>query len=175
MIAQVIGIDDVINVTPTLDTSAYASGDRLGSIHTISGAFRNIDRSFDPVTSTDSVNKKKQGHVILQSITVIDQAKQSQPMTIMFFNSSPTVASADNAAIDISDAEMIAKCIGVVSFDATYLALAANSVATKTNIGLLLEQSASATDQNIYAVVVIGGAATYTASSLLFQYGFLQD
>lgn len=175
MIAQVIGIDDVITVTPTLDTNAYASGDRLGSIHTITNAFRNLNRDFDPVTATDSANQKKSGKCVLQSITVIDQAKQSQPFTIMFFSSSPTVASADNAAIDISDAEMIAKCIGVVSFDATYLALAGNSVATKTNIGLILKQSTSAANQHLYAVVVIGGAATYAASSLQFQYGFYQD
>lgn len=176
MIAEIIGIDDVIDVVPTLDTSAYASGDRLGTVHTISNGFRKIYRTtLDPVTPTSSIQQLQSGKVILQSITIIDQAKQSQPIDIMFFSSSPTVASADNAAIDISDAEMDAKCIGVVSFDASYVALAANSVASKTNIGLLLKQSASSTDNHIYAVCVIRGAATYAASSLRFKYGFLQD
>lgn len=176
MIAEVIGIDDVVDVVPTLDTSAYASGDRLGSIHTISNAFRKIARTtLDPITPTNSIFQGQAGKVVLQSITIIDQAKQSQPIDIMFFTSSPTVASADNAAIDISDSEMDAKCIGVVSFDASYVALAANSVASKTNLGLLLKQSASATDNNLYAVCVIRGAATFAASSLRFKYGFLQD
>lgn len=176
MIAEVIGIDDVIDVVPTLDTNAYASGDRLGSIQTISSAFRKIQRTtLDPITPTSSDFQGQAGKVVLQSIVVIDQAKQSQPIDILFFSSSPTVASADNAAIDISDAEMDAKCIGVVSFDATYVALAANSIAAKTNLGLVLKQSTSAANNHIYAVCVIRGAATFAASSLRFKYGFLQD
>lgn len=175
MIHEVIGLDDVIDVVPTLDTSAYASGDRLGSIHTITNAFRKIYRNVDPITATTSAFQGQSGKVILQSITIIDQAKQSQPIDILFFSSSPTVASADNAAIDISDAEMDAKCIGVVSFDASYVALAGNSVASKNSIGLEMKQSISATDNNIYAVCVIRGAGTYAASSLRFKYGFLQD
>lgn len=175
MINEVIGLDDVIDVVPTLDTNAYATGDRLGSIHTITNAFRKLHRSMDPITATASDFQGQAGKVILHSITIIDQAKQSQPIDILFFSSSPTVASADNAAIDISDAEMDAKCIGVVSFDSTYVALAANSCAAKTNLGLVLKQSTSAANNNLYAVCVIRGSATYAASSLRFKYGFLQD
>ena len=86
MIAQVVGVDDVITVTPDLDTSAYASGDRLGSIHTITGAFRRMNRSYDnnPAIAKDAPNQC--GKVILQNIVIIDQALQSQPMDILFFD-----------------------------------------------------------------------------------------
>ncbi|NDC96075.1 hypothetical protein EB077_12275 [bacterium] len=87
----------------------------------------------------------------------------------------PTVASADNSPIDISDAEMIAKCIGSITIDAPYIALAANSVVTESNLGLLLKQKSTAADGNLYAVCIIRGIATYAASSLVFRYGFLQD
>jgi len=175
MIAQVVGVDDVISVTPSLDTNAYVSGDRLGSIHTITGAFRRMNRSYDnnPAIAKDAPNQCAK--VILQSLSIIDQAKQSQPIDVLFFDALPVVASADNVAIDISDAEMADKCVGVLSVDNAYCALAANSVVTETNIGLLLKQKSTAADGNLYAVCVIRGGATFGASSLVFKYGFLQD
>lgn len=103
-IAHIAGIDNTITVQPTLDTSAYASGDRLGSIHTITNAFREFHRPFGQTTPgvpTIALG----GNNILAEITIIDQAKQSAAIDILFFDKSPTVASADNAAIDISDAE----------------------------------------------------------------------
>lgn len=175
MIVSTIGIDDVIAVTPTLDTNAYISGDRLGSIQTITGAFRQVYRPFDQPNQAVNGQLPVGGKIILQSITIIDSAKQSQPIDIMFFNELPTVASADNAPIDISDAQLSGKCIGVVSVDNSYVALAGNSLVTEPAIGLLLKQSPSATNQNIYAVCVIRGGATYAADSLKFLYGFLQD
>lgn len=177
MIPTVIGLDDVIAVTPTLDTSAYASGDRLGSIQTITGAFRQMYRPFDqPNQALNSTSiTQVGGKVILQSITIIDQAKQSQPIDILFFSELPTVASADGSPIDISDSELTAKCVGVVSVDASYVALSANSLVSQRNLGFILKQSATATNQNLYAVCVIRGSATYAADSLKFLYGFMQD
>jgi hypothetical protein len=175
MIATVIGIDDVIAVTPTLDTNVYASGDQLGGIQTITDAYRTVYRPFDQPSQPLTGQTQLGGKAILQSITIIDGAKQSQPIDIMFFSSSPTLTSSDNAAIDISDAEMAAKCIGVVSVDTAYVDLSNNSLVTYVNAGLVLKQDASATDHNIYAVCIIRGAATYAADSLKFLYGFMQD
>ena len=153
-----VSYSNVVQVVPTLDTSAYASGDRLGSIQTIPFASR-IEDGY--------------GGLILHSIEILDQAKQSAAIDILFFNASPTVASADNAAIDITDAEMLAKFIGVVSISETYVALANSSVVSKTGISLILEPAAGV--NAIYAVPVIRAAATYAAGSLKFHYGFLQD
>lgn len=177
MIATVIGMNDTIAVTPTLDTNAYATGDRLGSIHTLTNAFRLVYRSHDGSSANISAGTPiaRNGRIILAEITVIDQAKQSAAMDILFFSASPTVASADNAAIDITDAEMIAKCLGGVSIGTSYIALANNSITTERNINLHLKQDATSTVQDLYALPIVRGAATYAASSLKFLYKFYQD
>lgn len=149
--------ENVVSVTPTLDTNAYATGDRLGSIHTIAAVVR-------PDVSSGL------GVATLKQIVIIDQAAQSADMDILFFNALPTVASADNAAIDISDAEMIAKFIGSVSVGAAYVALAANSVHTAIIDPGLKVYAASGT--TIYALPVIRDSATYAANSLVFRYSF---
>lgn len=177
MIASVIGIDDTISVTPTLDTNAYASGDRLGSIQTITGAFRQTYRPFDQPQQTLNSTSIIQvgGKVILSEVTIIDQAKQSAAIDILFFNALPTVASADNAPIDITDAEMIAKCVGGVSISTSYIALANNSMVSQPNINIQMKQSATAANYNLYAVCIIRASATYAADSLVFRYKFYQD
>lgn len=150
----------VISFTPTLDTNAYATGDRMGSITEVTDFWRNVG-----------------GVNILKSIAILDTAKQKVAFDIFFFNSQPTVASADNAAIDISDAEM-AKCIGHVSIATTDYCtdLAANSFATKSDINLVLKGAAPTTGavKHLYAVLVSRGAPTYTASALTIQLGVEQ-
>lgn len=153
-----------IAVTPTLDTSAYSTGDRLGSVHTLTGAAR-----------------ESGGACQLVDICIIDSDKQSKALDVLFFDSLPTVASADNAAIDITDA-MMQKCCGVISIgDADYVALANSSVASlKTSItattlaqrGPVMSPVAGAT--TLYAVLVSRGAPTYTAAGLKFRYKFAQ-
>lgn len=159
---EIVGLSNLIKVTPTLDTAAYASGDRLGSIQTLSGSFRPATRSFSG------------SRVILQSVTVVDLAAQSAQIDLFFFNALPVVASADNTALNIADAEM-AKCVGVVRLDGTYLTTTANSVQSKTGIGLVMDQGTNAQLFELYVVAKINAAATYAATSLQFQYGLLQD
>jgi hypothetical protein len=147
----------VVEVTPTLDTNAYASGDRLGTLMTLTGVVRH--QGFEAV---------------LLDVVVLDKAKQSQALDIYFFREAPTIASADNAAIDISDTEM-EKCIGRVSIATTdYSALAGNSEASPAPYNRLLGAVEGKTD--IYALAVCrSGTPTYAASSLVFKFKFLQD
>lgn len=149
----------LIDVTPTLDTSAYGSGDRVGTIHTITGA--------GPAGFSAAV---------LESVTVIDKDGQGVALTILFFESLPTVASADNAAIDLADAQA-AKCIGHVTIATTdYVATASNTIASKVIAsGLPLTPARTGVQETIYAVVKSGGTPTYTASGLTFRYCFRWD
>lgn len=145
-------------VTPTLDTSAYASGDRLGSIQTLDNACAEIGR----------------GSTLL-TVTILDKSKTKQAMTLLFFNALPTVASADNAAISITDAEM-EKCVGAVAVAAAdYAETAGNAIATlrASQVGVLMHSRTAL--GKLYVVPVIGGAATYGASDLIFTYKFVQD
>lgn len=148
----------VVEVTPTLDTSIYASGDRLGSIMTIPNAAR--ANGFE---------------VVLSDVTIIDKAKQSQAIDILFFDESPTVASADNAAIDITDAEMGDKFLGRVSIATSdYSALANSSEASPASFNKVLKPISSSKD--LYALCVCrSGTPTYAADSLVIKFKFLQD
>lgn len=151
----------LFSVQPTLDTSAYATGDYMGSIVTVTDFFRNVG----------GVNH-------LNSIVVVDEAKQKAQFDILFFDSLPTVASADNAAIDIADAEM-RKCIGYVSvLTADYTTdLAANSLATKSGLNLVLKGAAPSVGatKHLYVVLISRGSPTYAAASLTIKLGAVQS
>ena len=59
----------IIEVTPTVDTSAYASGDHLGTVHTLSGAAPGAGL-----------------YTVLQSLTIIDKAQQKSALDVFLFD-----------------------------------------------------------------------------------------
>ena len=134
-----------LSVTPTISTSAYAVDDQLGSVQTLS--FGSADKSL----------------VTMLSISVLDKAKQGAPITIFFFNALPTITSSDNAALDISDAEMD-KCVGHKNITGNdYVTTQSNSIAT---VGLNSAISLrSSTANALYAVVKSNGTPTYASTS----------
>lgn len=149
----------IFTLTPVLDTSAYASGDRLGSIVKLQDVFQ-----------------PSGGAAILHSLVVLDQATQSQSLDVLFFSQLPTVASADNAAIDIADAQA-QKIVGEVSVITTdYKATASNSTATIKGIDLMV-QSVVSTDnafgRDLWMLLVCrSGTPTYAVGSLVLQLKF---
>lgn len=153
----------VIQVTPTNDTSIYASGDQLGSLMQLTNAM------------DDSSGTGK-----LLSLSIHDKSSQSSVLQVFLFNDLPTVASADNAALNISDAEMAAKCIGHVSVVAAdYFALSASSMACVRNINLVLNSVRSVTNptgRSIWAIIRSGGTPTYASTTdLVLSFGIHQD
>ena len=146
-----------IDVTPVLDTSAYTSGDRVGAIHTITGAGHGFRSA------------------VLESIAIIDKDAQGAALKVHFFDALPTVASADNAAIDISDAEAV-KYTATVSIATTdYVSTASNKLAfvlPTRPIPMCLLAAHSGVASTLYAVVTTSGSPTYTASGLVFRYTF---
>lgn len=162
---KVITSSRILSVTPTLDTNAYASGDQLGSL-------MEIDWAVDSIGGTG----------VLKSLSVVDKASQDIEIDVLLFSDEPTVTSSDNAALDISDAEMEAKCIGSVKVESgDYLALNANSIATKRDVGLLIQNSSKSgkveakVGKKLWAIARAGGAATYAASDLTFKFGIVKD
>lgn len=118
--------------------------------------------------------------LILESLTVIDKAKQASALVIFFFSKLPTVASVDNAALNITNAEMEVKCIGKLDVaSADYKTTANCSVATKANIQLHLppqdDKSGETLGQSIYAIVMSNGTPDYTlGTDLILKMGFKQ-
>lgn len=148
----------ISEVRPTIDTNAYGDGDRLGSIHTISGIVRADESTYHGA--------------LLRNVTIIDLTPQSAAMDIYFFDTLPTVASADNDAINIADAELNDKCIGfvqVVANDYTTVLSGGNAVAFKEVGNLVLKAINGSV--SAYAVVVSRGTPTYgAATDLIFKY-----
>lgn len=141
----------LVKVTPVISTTAYTAADQVGDLQSLPGAV---------AASGDGA--------ILRQVSVVDKAKQKAALTILFFDSSPTIASTDNAALDVSDSEMAARCLGSVTIATTdYVDTASNSVATK-QVTLPLKASGSST---IYAVASTAGTPTYgSTSDLVLRY-----
>lgn len=154
---------NVVDVTPVLTTGAHTDGDYMATVEL-------------PNALLDA------GHTgILQSISVIDNDEQALGIDFLIFGDEPTVASAKNAAFDMTDANIkLAKFLGKVSMvSGDYLTTTSNSIATVRNIGLVLEGIKNATarenTKSIWVVLVARGASTYAADGLTCYFGVLQD
>jgi len=147
--------------TPGVSATAYAAGDQIG----LAGA-----------STLTGVPQDSSGFATLWGVTVIDYKKQSAALDIWFFNAAPTVASSDNAAVDVSQSELSTKFIGAVKVPAAnYTTSGANaSVASVANVGLPLKATSNS---KLYALVVSQGTPTYGsgASSLEIKLDFGQE
>lgn len=156
-------IGQVFEITPVLTNFAtpYTANDQVGGINTISEAFQ----LYNPKS-------------VIQSVTVIDKAKQNAALELYFFDELPTVASSDNAAMDVSDAEMADKCLGFVEVPAAnYKTLANNSVGVAISAMNLLLKAAqtSTTISKLYMVARTSGTPTYgSISDLVIKLGIIQ-
>lgn len=140
--------------TVTTSTSpAYGAGDQVGSAFEIPIASKNTD-----------------GYVLVSGIFLINKdGTTGKVMNFLFFNAEPTVASTDNAPIDISDAEILSKYIGWLQVPT---ATSVNTVLTGT--ALLMRSSFAgsvllkvpAGTKSIWALTVIRtGSMTFSTTS----------
>jgi hypothetical protein len=136
----------ILESTITTTDTAYADHDQIDTVKTLTGAFEGSSRKG-----------------IIRSISVLDKVSQSAALTLHFFDASPTVASSDNATLDIADAQLADKHICKVEIPAaSYQALSASTVATVNAIDCLV--SSKLTD-DLYMVVESAGTPDYTAGT----------
>ena len=157
------GKSKLVTMTPVVDTAIYASADQLGSLVELTNAM-------DDSSGTGTI----------VSVTVLDKAAQSSTATLLIFNDKPVVASVDNAALNISDAEMSSKCVGVIPIPtASFVALSASSAMAVLNVQLLVNSVKSADNaggRSLWAILRSGGTPTYTSTSdLTIKIGIRQD
>lgn len=137
-----------VTATPTVGTGvAYTSGDTCGTVMTLSnvGAFPGDE-------------------VYLENMVVISKVVITTPIFIgLFFNALPTVASADNAAIDISDAEMAAKFQGQVFTVTGQTVTLASGVVARTTTGIPVACASDSRD--IYCQLVVNATPTFTSTT----------
>lgn len=146
----------VLEATVTTDTSIYADHDQVGTVLTLADAFPG--------------GCPKRG--MIESVSVVDKSSQKSALTLHFFDASPTVASSDNAALNISDAELADKYLGKVEIAAgDYQDLSAAAVATVKALGLIVKSTTTA----LYCQVESGGTPTYgSTSDLVLKVGLVR-
>lgn len=134
-----------VTVTPTVSTSpAYTAGDAVGGLMTFTSA-----------------HGTSGGKFIIDTVTILDLAKQSAALDLVLFDQSFT-ASTDNAVFDPSDADA-ANVIGFVPIAAgNYADFNDWSVATVRNVGLAGALSGST---SLYGQLVARGTPTYAATT----------
>jgi hypothetical protein len=119
-------------VVPVITADAYAQGDQIGTYTKLSG-----------IATGSGID--------LRTLVVIDHAKVKHDLQLLFFNSAPTLASADNAAVSFTDAVAASSFIGRYALaEADYVDTASNSQATKA-LEMLLATKGS---QDLYVVIV---------------------
>ena len=154
-IGEIGGKTVIFDLTLSLDTSAYTSGDVMADTQQCDGFFR-----------------KSNGTGVIQSMTIIDEDDQKQSFDVYFFSANESLGT-ENSASSISDADA-RDILGIVSITSgDYKDLGGVSIASVRNIGLPVK-AVSGTD-DLYIGTIINGAGTYTASGVKIRIGGLLD
>jgi hypothetical protein len=157
-IGEVGGATVVVEVTPTVSTSAYAAGDLIGT----------------KLTFTDAARVAGGSGVVL-SAALTDLDKQDKETDLILFDTNPSNTTfTDNAAFDVHDTDLL-DVIGVVTFDvADYTDFSDNSVATDKNLGIGFNLTSG---QDLYGALIARGTPTYstTADAISTRIFVLQD
>jgi hypothetical protein len=154
-IGSVTGLTSYIDVTLSLDTNAYASGDLLADTQVLTNAMRVND-----------------GTGILQSIQVLDEDDQGIAFDLVFLSANNTLGT-ENSAVSVSDANA-RDILGLVSIaTGDFIDLGGCRIATKTGVGLVVKPASGT--RNVYVAAISRGTGTYTASGVRLRLGFLQD
>lgn len=147
-------IESRSSVTPTISSGvAYATGDVVGAALTFTGA-----ASFNG------------GSGRVTSAVLTDRSTQAAPLELWLFQVSPTLVGADNAAFDITDANLeAANLIGIIQFT-NYFSTASGRASQGTYAGQPLGSApmhyvcgASAT--SIYGALAVRGTPTYGSTA----------
>jgi hypothetical protein len=145
-----------VTVTPVTDTAAFATGDQIGTLQTV-----------NELLAADGMGS------ILTMVNITDKAKQSVALDLIFYNLPVTLVGAENAAADVSDAELAASYLGHVNIVAAdYTILNANSAATKA-VRIPLHNKGRSSDavggviprHRVYMQIVSRGAPTYAGGA----------
>lgn len=144
---------DVVDVTLTTDTAAYASGDLIADTQSFTGM------------------RVAGGRGMLYSLTVIDEDDQGVAFTVYFLSANNTFGT-ENSAPSISDASArdILGFVDVATAD--YKDIGGVRIASIKNINLMLESTGATT--NLFLAVVNGaGTPTFTATGVKLKLGIL--
>lgn len=133
-----------LEATPTIDTSAYASGDLIGT-----------KMSFG---LGDTWGNARAGEI--RSVLVADNAKQDAQLDVLFWDTDPSNTTfTDNAALTVADADLV-NLFGVAEIF-TWKDFNDNSVGIAQNLTIPLVFPSGT--KTLYAAIVSRGTPTYAA------------
>lgn len=148
-----IGAAEVVEVTLTLDTAIYTSGDVLCDTAEVARAA--------PMNG---------GRVRLVSLALIDEDDQGIALNLVFFSTAVSLG-AKNAAPNISDADVRNALAHLAVAAGDYIDLGTSRVATKSGLDIVLE--AAAGSRSVYVSAITGGTPTHTANGLKLRLGLV--
>ncbi|MBS1586502.1 MAG: hypothetical protein JSS82_13255 [Bacteroidetes bacterium] len=144
-----------VTVQPAISTVAYAVGQVIGGVMTLTGALRAAIMSGT-----------------WMGVQVVEKSTQKAPMDIVLFTSNPTAANFADKAVPIWTNDYD-KIIGITNV------VAANYSTLSTSSGVCLGnlcKRVTSTTGNLYAIAICNGTPTYASvSHLYFTFYFEQD
>lgn len=154
----------VLTATPTIDTSAYATGELMGSSEI------SLADAVLPFSILNGVNRGGSGTI--QSVVIVDEDAQEVNLDVYFFDAEPSNTTfTDQAAFAPADADLDL-LIGVASVT-DWKSTSTNSIGQANNLGMVFVLTPGA--RILYAVLVTRGAPTYAATGLTLRVTILQD
>ena len=134
-------------VTLTIDTNIYASGDVLSDTASVYNA---LDET--------------EGTGIIHSITLLDKDDQAGALDLVFLRTNVSLGT-KNAAINFTDtvADEILGVVEIVAGD--YVDLINSQIVTKTNLGIGFQGDATS-NNSIFVAAISRDTKTYTASGI---------
>ena len=138
----------VVEVTLTLDTVAYASGDVLADTQEVEDAVRT-----------------EGGYGKVVAAVVLDKDDQAQGLDLVFMRSNESIGT-ENAALDMTDAEaeVLTGFIEVASGD--YIDLTNSQIALVGGLNVPIYASAGT---SVYMAAISRGTGTYTANGIVVK------
>ena len=147
----------VVDFAPTCVASAIDQDDVVADTQIVTGCFRGTDKP-----------------ALLQSLTLLDKDDVGEDLIIYFLNANVGMG-AEDAAVDITDAEAENILGYVVIVAADYQDLINSQVVNIRNIDLPLIPVTNTSDLYIAIVGGVSNTGTYTAAGLTLRLGILQD
>lgn len=147
---------DVVDVTLSLDTSQYASGDLVAETQVVSNALNYGRRSG-----------------VLHTLTVVDKDDQGAALYVYVLDADVSFGT-ENAAPSISDANA-ANILGIITVGTgDYQDVGGAKVAFLSSLGIPIK-AISGTRDIAVAVVNGTGTPTYSASGIVMRLGIFRD
>jgi len=144
-----------VEVTFSLDTSIYASGDVLADTQLIAGAMRMRDLTG-----------------VMSGFTLMDEDDQGIELDVVILSENVSIGT-ENAAVSVTDANA-RQILGIINVASTdWKDLGGVRVATVRNVNLPVKPASQT--QDLYVALIARGTPTHTVSGIRGRFHFFQD